>query len=73
MTIPGYINYKSREFCNDVKCEVQLKLNSEKDFKEYEKIRQTCKTNCKYSAWQFHHWLMDKGYLILKLEKIKEV
>jgi len=70
MSIRGYVEYKKREFCNDVKCPVQLDLNSQKPgSEEYEKIRQTCKTNCKYTTWQFHHWLIEKGYLIVKPEK----
>lgn len=67
MGFPGYVEYKSREFCNDVNCPVQLKLNSlEKASAEYEKIRETCRTGCEFTTWQFHHWLMDEGYSIIK-------
>lgn len=67
MSILGYIDYKKREFCNDVKCPVQLKLNSQdSNSGEYEKIRQICKTDCRFTTWQFHHWLIDKGYLIVR-------
>lgn len=70
MSLEGFIEYKRREFCRDIKCPVQLELDKhEEGSEEYEKIRQTCRTNCKYTAWQFHHWLMDKGYLILKPKK----
>ena len=70
MPIEGYVEYKSREFCNDVKCPVQLEMNSKKQgSKEYEKIRQTCKTNCKHSAREFHYWLIGRGYLIVKPKK----
>ena len=70
MPIEGYVEYKKREFCNDVKCPVQLKLNACKpDSEEYEKIRQTCARDCKYTTWEFHHWLIDKGYLIVRPEK----
>lgn len=64
MAIPGYVDYKPREFCNSVRCPVQLELNSRPG--EYERIRQTCRSGCKYTAWQFHHWLVEKGYLIVK-------
>jgi len=61
------VEYKRREFCNDVKCPVQMELNKlEAGSQKYEKVRQTCGINCRYKAWQFHHWLMEKGYLILK-------
>lgn len=67
MSLGGFIEYKRREFCNDIKCPVQMELNKLEDgSEEYERVRQTCRTNCRYTAWQFHHWLMEKGYLILK-------
>lgn len=69
MAIDGYIDYKRREFCNDIKCSVQLDLNAQKqESEEYEKIRSICKNDCKYTTYQFHHWLIDKGYLIVRPE-----
>jgi len=69
MPIEGYINYKRREFCNDVQCPVQVDLNSQKEgSEEYENLRKNCSTDCKYTTWQFHHWLIDKGYLIVRPE-----
>lgn len=70
MTIKGHVEYKRREFCKDVKCSVQLELDAQKEgSEEYEKIRLTCKTNCRYTTYQFHHWLIDEGYLIVRPEK----
>jgi phage antirepressor YoqD-like protein len=70
MSIKGYVDYKRREFCKDVKCPVQSDLDAQKEGSfEYEKIRQTCKTNCRYTTYQFHHWLIEKGYLIVRPEK----
>jgi len=67
MPIPGFVEYKRREFCRDIKCPIQVKLDSLKEgSEEYEKVRQICRTNCKYTAWQFHHWLIEKGFLIVK-------
>jgi hypothetical protein len=67
VAVNGYVEYKSREFCNDIKCRVQLALNArEKGSEEYERIRQMCMTKCEHTAWEFHHWLMDKGYLIIR-------
>jgi hypothetical protein len=67
MTINEYVEYKAREFCNDVACPVQVTLNSLEDKPEaYELIRQTCRTACRFSTWQFHHWLIENGYLIVK-------
>jgi len=67
MALEGFVEYKRREFCNDVKCPVQIELNKQKEkSEEYERIRKTCSTACCYTTWQFHHWLMEKGYLILR-------
>jgi hypothetical protein len=72
MAIAGYADYKKREFCNDVKCSVQAELNSRKEGSDgYEKLRETCSSGCKFTAWQFHHWLIEHGYSIVKSEKVK--
>jgi phosphoserine aminotransferase len=66
MSIEGFKEYKSREFCNDVKCPVQMELNRQTEKSEkYEQIRRTCSTACVYTTWQFHHWLIEKGYIII--------
>ena len=70
MLIKGYVEYKRREFCKDVKCPVQSELDAQEEgSEEYEKIRQICKVDCRYTTYQFHHWLIDKGYLIVRPEK----
>lgn len=70
MSIIGYSEYQRREFCKDIKCPVQIDLDSKNPGSpEYEKIRETCKSNCQHSAYHFHHWLIDKGYLILRPDK----
>ncbi|MCU0288416.1 MAG: hypothetical protein MUF15_18725 [Acidobacteria bacterium] len=69
MSIQGYVDYKRREFCKDVKCPVQLDLDAQKEGSDaYEKIRKICINNCKYTTYQFHHWLINKGYLIVRPE-----
>ena len=63
----GFVDYKRREFCNDVKCPVQVDLNKlTSGVKEYEQLRKVCSTNCRYTTWQFHQWLIEKGYLIVR-------
>ena len=67
MTLDGFVEYKRREFCNDVKCPVQMELNKQKEKSEvYERMRLTCSSGCLFTTYQFHHWLIDKGYLIVK-------
>jgi hypothetical protein len=67
MSIEGYVDYKRREFCKDIPCPVQMDLDRTKEGSaEYERIRNICKTNCRYTTYEFHHWLIDKGYLIVR-------
>lgn len=69
MSIKGYTNYKRREFCKDVKCPVQIDLETKQPgSEEYENIRHICKEDCRYTTYQFHHWLIDRGYLIVRPE-----
>ena len=69
-SIQGYIDYQRREFCKDVSCQVQLDLDTkESGSEEYEKIRGICKKDCRYTTYQFHHWLIGKGYLLVRPEK----
>ena len=59
--------YKSREYCKAVKCDVQLELEKhEKGTPQYDAIKNTCKTACKKTAWEFHDWLQRQNYKILK-------
>jgi len=46
MSIEGYVDYKRREYCKDIKCTVQLDLDAtEQGSKSYEKIRKICQLN----------------------------
>jgi hypothetical protein len=70
MTIEGHTDYKRREYCNDIECQVQLLLNAQDEGStHYEEIRQLCKTNCIHTTYDFHHWLIDRGFLIVKPDK----
>jgi len=70
MPVEGYEEYKRREFCRDVRCPVQLLLDTKEEGREeYEQIREICKGRCLHTAREFHYWLMDKGYLILRPKK----
>jgi hypothetical protein len=67
MITEDYVEYKRREFCKDVKCPRQITLQTQNEGSpEYENTRQKCSAECLYTTWQFHHWLIEKGYLILK-------
>ena len=67
MSIEGYVDYERREFCKGIQCSVQQDLDAQMEGSdEYQKIRQKCITGCIYTAYQFHHWLIEKGYLVIR-------
>ena len=67
MAIEGYVDYKRREYCNDVKCPVQMEMNTKKEGSEdYEKLRNNCQTACLHTTWEFHQWLNKQGFEIVK-------
>lgn len=67
MALEGYIDYQRREYCKDIKCKAQLDLQKQKEgSEEYERVRNICKTDCKHTTYEFHHWLINKGYLIVR-------
>jgi hypothetical protein len=68
-SIKGFIDYQRREYCKDIRCPVQLDLEAQQEGSEaYEKIRNICKTDCRHTTYEFHHWLIERGYLIVRPE-----
>lgn len=66
-SIPGYIDYKRREYCKVIKCPNQIELNKyQEGSNKYEVIRVKCKNNCLHTTHEFHTWLIKEGYLIFK-------
>jgi len=67
MPIDGYVEYQRREYCRDVGCKVQALLDGcESGSEQYEKIRSICTGNCIHTTYEFHHWLIEKGYELVK-------
>ena len=67
MSIPGYIEYQRREYCKDVKCPVQGLLEKQTPGSdEYDALREICQTTCVHSTYEFHHWLIENGYLLVR-------
>jgi hypothetical protein len=65
--IEGYVEYKRRAYCKDIACPVQSRLDGlPAGSEEYEKVRGTCRTGCVHTTWEFHHWLIGKGYVIVR-------
>jgi len=70
MPIDGYVEYRRREYCRDVKCPVQLELEAQEPGSEgYERARRVCKLDCRHTTYEFHHWLIGKGYLVVRPQK----
>jgi len=68
--IKGYIEYKKREFCKDNKCLIQNLMDKQvQESSEYEELRNICKKSCIHTTYEFHHWLINKGYLLIRHEK----
>ncbi|MCL2642821.1 MAG: hypothetical protein FWD52_04840 [Candidatus Bathyarchaeota archaeon] len=65
--LDGFVEYRRREFCKDVGCSVQVELNGLVEGSlDYERVRKTCVLGCLFTTYQFHHWLIGKGYLIVR-------
>ncbi|MBN2442109.1 MAG: hypothetical protein JXJ04_12215 [Spirochaetales bacterium] len=70
MSMEGYIDYKRREYCKDIQCQVQRVLDKQDPHSEdYEQVRTICKTGCIHTTYEFHHWLIQKEYLLIRPEK----
>ena len=69
--IDGFVEYKRREYCNDIKCPVQMIMNKKgHDSADYSELREICQENCLHTTYEFHHWLMEKGYLLVRPIKV---
>ncbi len=68
--IEGFVEYKRREYCNDIQCPVQMIMNRKSQDKgDYNELRKICQENCLHTTYEFHHWLIEKGYLLVRPEK----
>ena len=69
MAIPGYRDYRRREFCRAVDCPVQRLLDRQEEGSEgYEEVRAICKGHCIHTTYEFHHWLIENGFEVVKAE-----
>ncbi len=72
MPLDGYVDYKRREYCKDVECPHQVELESKTvGSEEYEAVRGKCKADCLHTTYEFHHWLIEKGYLIIRPKDVR--
>jgi len=69
MPLPGYADYKRREYCKDVQCPIQVLLDQQApDSSGYDAVRDVCIHHCIHTTYEFHHWLIEKGYLVVRPE-----
>ena len=67
MTIQGHTDYQRREYCKAIKCEVQLALEAAPEGSDdYQAVRAKCINACIHTTYEFHHWLIEKGYLLVR-------
>lgn len=67
MSLEGYVEYQRREYCRDLPCPLQALLDAETEGSvKYDQIRNVCKTACIHTTYEFHHWLIQKGYLLVR-------
>jgi hypothetical protein len=67
MDIDHYIEYQRREYCKALPCPIQTLLDQEsEDTPKYEQIRSICKDSCLHTTYEFHHYLIQKGYLVIR-------
>ena len=69
MSISGYVDYQRREYCKDIQCPIQVLLDKQApDSDGYAEVRGICRTKCIHTTYEFHHWLIEKGYLVVRPE-----
>jgi len=70
MVIPGYIDNQRREFCKAIDCPIQRLLDQcAAGSAEAEEVRGICKTDCIHTTYEFHHWLIEHGYEVVRPAK----
>lgn len=69
MSIEGYVDYQRREYCKAVQCPVQAMLEKQPaGSKDYDQVRDLCIRHCIHTTYEFHHWLMENGFEVVKKE-----
>jgi len=67
MSIEGYVDYQRREFCKDIQCPVQVLLDKQDpESAAYGEIRSICMSDCIHSTYEFHHWLIEHGFEVVR-------
>ncbi|MBW2972705.1 hypothetical protein KY359_06745 [Candidatus Woesearchaeota archaeon] len=63
--------YKSRQFCRDKGCDVQIEMDKyEKDGSMYEGLKGECRGNCRFSRTDFVMYLDEQGFVLRGLGEV---
>ena len=67
MPIDGYIDYRRREYCRDIRCPIQTLLDKQEEGSaQYDEVRAVCQSNCFHTTYEFHHWLIEHGFEVVR-------
>ena len=67
MELEEYVAYQRREYCKDIKCPVQMIMDTYEDNVDlYNSLRVICQHDCIHTTYEFHHWLIDRGYCLIR-------
>lgn len=58
------IDYSSREYCRDIDCTIQRMIDEPHLDDDASFAADFCRRNC--AAYNFHNWLQENGYKIVK-------
>jgi len=66
-SLEGYVAYQRREYCKAIACPVQVRLDALRaNSQEYQEVRNACTTAYVHTTYEFHHWLIEHGYLLVR-------
>jgi hypothetical protein len=72
MPISGYVDYQRREYCKQTGCPIQRQLDkAAAGSTDYEEIRAICQSRCVHTTYEFHHWLIEQGFEVVRREDAK--
>lgn len=70
VAIPGYVDYERREYCKAIECPIQRELEAQAPGSAAcQAVRDRCLRACIHTTYEFHHWLMAQGYLLVRPER----
>lgn len=67
MELKDYVEYQRREYCKEVHCPIQELMNQQQEGNPtHDALRAICKFDCIHTTHEFHQWLIQHGYLVVR-------